>query len=242
MAADRIFEGLETVQIAKVRVPIDPALMSETIIESLRQGRYEMGEVERLPEIVGPGERVVEIGAGIGFLTALIARRTPAELVVAIEANPDLIDYIEALHRLNGTRVVTRQAMVSPAPAAADASFHIHRDLWASSQTQLKSKSLKRTVETPTLGLAELAATYAPSLLIVDIEVLRAWMSAPPGPDCLASADFRPFAKVLIELKPKRFPPADVRQVFELFFAQGFSYSVTASRGPLVLFEAVAPG
>jgi hypothetical protein len=48
---------------------------------------------------------------------------------------------------------------------------------------------------------------------------------------------------VLVELKPKRFAPAEVRRVFDFFSAQGFAYSVTGSRGPMVLFEAIpAPG
>ena len=233
------FAGLEVVELYGLRVPIDPRLMSEKIIESLSTGRYEKGEAERLPRLVRPGERVVEIGAGIGLVTAIVATRTPAELVVAIEANPALPGYIAALHRLNGASTVIRQALVTPAPADGPAVFKVHRDLWASTTGWVNPKNCLRSVETPSISLSDIAAEYRPSLLVVDLEPLAAWTAATTAPYCLAAADFRPFERVLIELKPKRFAPPEVKRVFDHFSAQGFAYSPAFSHGPLVLFERV---
>ena len=230
-------EPPDIVQLHGLNVPIDRRVMSDKIVESIRSGRYEMAETARLPALVRPGERVVEIGAGIGLLTALVAIRTPAAEVVAIEANPVLQPYIAELHRLNGARVAVRQALVTPEPAGPVATLHVHEDLWASSSGWIKRRYRVADVEVPALSLPEIAAEYAPTLLIVDVEPLAAWAEAPEPPHALDGADFRPFARVLVELKPKRFPPPQARRVFDLFTAQGFARADADAGDPLVLFE-----
>jgi FkbM family methyltransferase len=188
---------------------------------------------------VRPGERVVEIGAGVGVLTALIAKRTPAELVVAIEANPQLQDYIKKLHRLNGVQPIVRQALVTPSSGGRTATLNLHEDFWASSPAWIKRRSQVGAVEVPAITLAEIAETWRPSLLIVDIEPLAAWTHAEKPPHALAGADFRPFERVLIELKAKQFAPDAVKRVFDHFSGQGFAYSTEVSSGSLVMFERI---
>ena len=214
--------------------------MSDPIIESLRSGRYEMAEARVLPHLVRAGERVVEVGAGIGFLTALIARHTAAELVVAIEANPLLQAYMAELHQLNGVEPVRRQALVTPQPAPGPGTLHVHQDLWASSPGWIKRRDQLDAVEVPVLSLAEIAETWRPTLLIVDVEPFAAWTAAEAPPHALAGADFRPFPRVLLELKPNRFTAPQIETVFDHFADQGFRRDLDAASGPLVLFEQLA--
>ena len=227
----------ESVPLHGLTVPIDRRLMSEFIVESLTGGRYEIGEARLLPRLIRPGERVVEVGAGIGVLTALIARTTRAELVVAIEASPLLQDYIRQLHRLNDAPVELRQALVSPAASQPTATFYLHRDLWASSPARFKRRHQIGTLEVPVLSLAVVAETWRPTLLIVDIEPFAAWTLAEAPQDSLAAADFRPFERVLLELKPKKFPPEALERVFAHFAGQGFVQDEALSNGPVVLFK-----
>ena len=229
--------ALESADLFGLKVPLDRRLMSETIVWSLTSGRYEMGEARSLPQLVRPGERVVEVGAGIGVLTALIAKQTPAELVVAIEASPLLQDYIGELHRLNEVEVERRQALVTPGRGHATADFYLHQDLWASSPARIKRRNQIGVIQVPVMSLAEVAETWRPTLLIVDVEPFAAWANAEAAPHALAGADFRPFERVLLELKSKKFPPADIKRVFDHFSAQGFAYDVETSSGPLVLFQ-----
>ena len=230
----------EVVQLHGLSVPIDRRLMSDKIVESIQRGRYEMGEARMVAALVRPGERVVEIGSCIGVLTALIATRTPAELVVAIEANPQLQDYIAELHRLNGARTVIRQALVTPEPSDKTATFHLHEDIWASTPGWVNPKRQIGTAEVPVLSLPEIAATWRPTLLIVDVEPFAAWTAAEAPPHALAGADFRPFPRVLLELKPNRFTAPQIETVFDHFAAQGFVRDPGVASGPLVLFEQAA--
>src|ERR1700744_5424180 len=168
----------ETVQLHGLSVPIDRRLMSDKIVQAIRDGRYESGEARALPGLVRPGERVVEVGAGIGVLTALIARTTPAELVVAIEANPGLQDYIAELHRLNGVRAILRQALVTPSHGPSAAKLRLHQDFWGCAPAWISRRSEIGEVEVPGRALAEAAEPWRPSLLIVDIEPFAAWTHA----------------------------------------------------------------
>lgn len=227
----------EIIQLHGLSVPVDRRFMSEKIINAMRAGRYEGGEANVLPRLVRPGERVVEVGAGVGVLTALVAKITPAELVVAIEANPGLQDYIAELHRLNGAQTIVRQALVTPSQGPATAKLYLHEDFWASSPAWISRRSQIGAAEVPVISVAEIAETWRPSLLIVDVEPLAAWTHAQEPPHALAGADFRPFERVLLEVKAKQFPPASVKRVFDHFSSQGFAYAVNISSGSLVMFE-----
>ncbi len=102
----------EIVELQGVRIAIDPAIMSDKIQRQIRNGKYERGEARNLPEIIEPGERLLELGGGIGFLSALAALQRRAEVIVVIEANPELIPVIRETHRLNGVTAQVLNAAV----------------------------------------------------------------------------------------------------------------------------------
>jgi len=82
-------------------------------------------ERRRLGGLVRPGERVVDLFAGIGYFTVPAARSGPATRVIAVEKNPVAFRYLEENLRLNGVegRVDPRlgdNREVELPPAAAD--------------------------------------------------------------------------------------------------------------------------
>jgi 23S rRNA (adenine-N6)-dimethyltransferase len=79
----------------------------------LAGGRLAAELVERAG--IGPGDLVVEIGAGTGVLTEALARR--AGRVVAVECDPRLADRARArLAGYGNVRVVTADALALPPP------------------------------------------------------------------------------------------------------------------------------
>ncbi len=50
------------------------------MLRVLREGSYEKGEAVQISKIVQPGERIVEIGGGIGFISSLAARQGTVEV------------------------------------------------------------------------------------------------------------------------------------------------------------------
>jgi tRNA G37 N-methylase Trm5 len=77
------------------------------VAERLRDGTYEADEANAAERCVKEGFRVLELGAGIGYVTAICARRTAPENVLAVEANPALIPVIETNLARNGAQDVT---------------------------------------------------------------------------------------------------------------------------------------
>ena len=231
----------ETVEIAGVRIPIDPAIMSDKIQQQLRAGRWEDGETAVLPTIVAAGDRVIDLGAGIGFLAAFIGLLRKAELIVAVEANPELMPLIGALAGLNGVEIEALNALVAIETTSPTHPFYLHNDLWASSPIRIKDSSLRGVVELPVTTLEALAAEFSPTLMIIDLEVMRGFLAdgAAVARTRLGAANLPGVTRILAELKPTRFTPAEVQAIFDGLSNAGFGYDPGLSRSELVVFSRV---
>ncbi len=242
MAETQASDGPEVVTVAGVRIPLDPQVMSPKIQDQLRAGRYEMLEARHLPAMIEPGERVLDLGAGIGFLSTLVALQGRAATVVAVEGNPDAVDYIRRLLAFNGVTAEVRHAAIAPEKTSDTLPFHVHHDLWASSLIPLKAKARRGVVEVPAFTLAELIAEHRPSLLVIDLEVLRCFAPdprRPDAPDLLHRMTLGDVPKVLIEVQPKDFGLKEIKRVFDCFARQGYAYDPRQSCGCAVLFRKV---
>jgi FkbM family methyltransferase len=67
-------------------------------------GFYEGAERRAIERYLRPELDVVELGASIGFLSVLIARKARGRKLVAVEANPELIPILERNLSANGVR------------------------------------------------------------------------------------------------------------------------------------------
>src|SRR5690606_15260095 len=88
-----------------VRVPHSPFL-NERRIERINGARYEGQEIRGALHVVRPGDRVLEMGSGIGLVGAVVAANAKPAEVRSYEANPALIPHIQALYALNGLESV----------------------------------------------------------------------------------------------------------------------------------------
>jgi len=66
------------------------------------------GERLRVAELVKPGERILDMFAGVGTFSILIARRCSGCSVTAIELNPDAYRYLVENIRLNGVEDIVK--------------------------------------------------------------------------------------------------------------------------------------
>jgi hypothetical protein len=82
----------EVIETNGIKVPFVPAIITPNIERPMRNNRYEGGEAAALRRILRAGDRVLELGAGIGLLSTLSAMVAGVERIVAVEANPDPAD------------------------------------------------------------------------------------------------------------------------------------------------------
>ncbi len=66
-------------EIQGIKLPHDKDVISKNIKNSIQNGSYEREESEQLKKILQDGERILEIGGGIGYISSLAAKSKQVE-------------------------------------------------------------------------------------------------------------------------------------------------------------------
>ena len=87
-----------------LKLAYDPDVLTEDMVDTIERWRYERFEGRRSRDFVVDGDRVIELGAGLGFLSALIMSTTKVDDFQLVEADPRLADVIRRTHRAQRSR------------------------------------------------------------------------------------------------------------------------------------------
>lgn len=214
-----------------IRLRIEPDYMSPKLMEAIRTGQYEAAEARKIGKIVQPGDVILEIGAGMGFITALMLKNANIARVVSFEANPQLIPRIQRTLADNGVgdqRFELHNAVLG-AEETGTVDFHIHRDFWASSLR--KTTGTIRSCPVPLMSFNGIIRTVRPNVIVCDIE---------GGENALFSAsDIAGVRNVYLEVHQRVLGPAGMRELFQLFHDRGFHYDQNHSSGAVILFSRI---
>ena len=213
-----------------MNIPKHPQLTTGRVRGALKSDTYERKECEAVMRVVRPGDTVLELGGGIGYMSTLLATVKKVQRVVCYEANPALIPYIRSVHVANAvTNVDLRNALLMP-KAGGPLPFHIrHGFLSSSMDGSVDVKDIVKTVQVPQHGIAEVLQTENPSVLVCDIEGAEATL--------LPSGDWSGLRVAIIELHPQWIGPKGVRAVFDAMHESGLTYFPQASDGKVVTFR-----
>lgn len=214
--------------IAGVAVPFDPTVITPAIRAAMEAGRYEAEEAAAIAAGVEPGDRVVEIGAGIGFISTLLARDRRVASVLAVEANPHLMPYMARLHARNRVRKVRRLNAVLAPGGSGTATFYLRRDFWMGSLCP-GPNPWEATVDVPVRDLDAVLRAEAATLLVCDVEGAEAGL--------FDGATLDGVDRVLLELHDHVTGLAGVGAVFAALLARGLVYDPRHSAGSVVLFR-----
>ena len=153
------------VAIDGISMRIDPR-MSPMNVRKLAEGRHTQHERELLAGALHEGDRVLELGGGIGMVAIECARRIGSEAVTSYEANPELESLIRENYSLNGVSPDLRIAMVGEAEGSR--SFHVSAKFSQSSIYDVGQAD--HAVEVPVHDFARVMAELRPTALVVDIQ------------------------------------------------------------------------
>jgi FkbM family methyltransferase len=167
-----------------------PPILGPRLAYLIAIGDYELTDLELIQAHVRAGDQVMELGGGAGVTAALAAKISGAPVVVA-EADARLFPMIRANVEGNGGIVRFEHGVVIAGGGHGDGSidFYLDDDPWISSTEPAAGGRTdappRRRVSAPVLGLDELLAQHAPTVLMIDIEggereLLRAPMARPP--------------------------------------------------------------
>lgn len=215
-------------EVAGVLIPADPTVVTPAIRLAMLEGRFEAEEARQIEAIVRPGDRVLEIGAGIGFISTLLSRQRRVSRVIAVEANPGLMAYMARLHARNRVRKVHRINAVLTNADQATATFYLRRDFWMGSLAPAPNPYIG-TVEVRTLGFNALLRDEAIDLIVCDIEGAETVI--------FRDADLSGVDRIFLEMHDHVTGLSGVRALFATLASKGFVYDPRHSQGSVVLFQ-----
>lgn len=221
-------DGDGEIVIGGVVVPEDERVLTPAIRQAMLAGQFEAEEAAQIPHIVRPGDRALEIGAGIGFISTLLARQPQMRSVIAVEANPNLLDYMGRLHARNEVHGVRRVNAALTNTSATSATFYLRRDFWMGSLSA-EPNAFVATVEVPTMHFDTLLREEAIDLIVCDVEGAEA--------DIFEGADLSGVDRIFVETHDHVTGLSGVRRLFATMHAQGFVYDPRHSTGSVVLFQ-----
>lgn len=198
-----------------VRVPPSPFL-TETRIARINAGRYEREEIAGALDVVRPGDRVLELGAGLGIVGAVVAKNARPAAVLSFEANPELFPHIDALDRANGLAPIIerRNAVLISAPdRPSTLPFNLHNSFLGSSLVDNPARR-SRTIDVPTEDFHAVVAAFRPDVLVIDIEGGEG--------DLLAHAILDGIRAVVIEFHPNIYGKNGMKACKRALRAAGF--------------------
>jgi len=211
-----------------VRIPYDPRIITPPIKEAIVENRFEAEEAAQIPHIVEPGDTVLDIGAGIGFISTLLARQDGVKKVISVEANPDLMPFMESLHQLNDVNNIERLNVVLTNSPARSMTFYQRRDFWMGSLMQ-GPNPFERSIEVPTENFSALLQAQKVDLIVCDIEGAETQL--------FVEADLSGVDRIYLELHDHITGLCGIKSVFDQLSCKGFAFDPRHSCGAIVLFR-----
>ncbi len=199
-----------------VKVPDSPMMTPERA-ERINAARYEGQEIAGALHVIRKGDHVLELGAGLGLVGAIAAKNGNPDKVLSFEANPNLIEHINALYALNdlGDRIEVRNEVLISAPDAPQTmTFHIRNSYLGSSLIDTDRRATTQ-VDVPTADYAKIHEDFKPDVLLMDIEGGEL--------EFLRHASLDGVRAVVIEFHPEAYGVEGMRECKSILEKAGFT-------------------
>jgi FkbM family methyltransferase len=204
--------------------------LSPGIVGTLYKGTHEAEELEVVLAHLVPGDRVLELGAGIGLVTIACCQRIGAANVHAFEPNPALAPLIARNFAANGVAPHFTSALV--ASHAGTGVLHVPEHFTgARAGGDAGARALPagtRAVPVPAVALAALLAESRPTVLVCDIEGGEV--------ELLCGSDLAGVERIAMEVHPEIVGDAATSALIHHLLGLGFTLALSAQRGHTLLF------
>lgn len=184
--------------------------LSVPVLESFESDSYEKPEARIVQHALKPNDIVLELGTGLGFISALCAKNVGSERIYTFEANPALEPIIQKNYILNDVSPHLEICLLGEADG--EVTFYLMKNFWSSSIVKRHSRA--RSIQVPMRSFNDEVQRIRPSFLIIDIEGGES--------DFIRYARLDGISKVCIELHPHVIGVAAVAEVVDFFVSQGF--------------------
>ncbi|MBM1814395.1 FkbM family methyltransferase [Pseudosulfitobacter pseudonitzschiae] len=208
------------------------AFMTPAMRTALRKDTYENTLVTACNRTALPEDTVLDIGAGIGAVSATLAKQQNVKMVHAVEANPELATYLTNMFALNG---IENASVISGTlgKRKSTVDFHLRKNP-ALSSLVARDDSPAGTVEKIEVQNARtLMKELSPTVVVIDIQGSEA--------DLIPDLDLSGLRAAVVKLHPKWIGPEGVNAVFAAMMEAGLNYNARGSNGKVVSFRRTWP-
>lgn len=208
-----------------IRIDLDRTRVPQHLRDFFYHGLYEEPERAILDATLLPSDSYLEIGGGIGYLTAHACNRVGDAKVLVFEANPELAPIIAETAARHGFRPTITNAVLGDVEGFVD--FFIDPNFTISS---LHAHPDARLVTVPSLSFARTLARAEPTYLMVDIEGAEATLLVDTAiPDCVRA--------ICVEVHPQVTGVEGVSRMLHKLLSEGFTLDLAISRQNVAFFS-----
>lgn len=179
----------KTITLNGIRLTTERDHVPKDIQKQLYQNRYESQELSLVRAALVPGDRVLEVGAGIGFIGIACAKICGQDNILSYEPNPAMKAVIEKNYQLNGLRPNLRNKVLDV--EAGEVEFYFSEGVLSSSLIDRNQGSATR-VEAD--GISQVMDDFAPTAIVMDVEGAEI--------ELLRRCSLDGVAKMIIEMHP----------------------------------------
>ena len=214
----------EMLDVYGIRLHVPENIISPDVLLPIIKGGYERSEMMIITSVVKPGDRVLELGGGVGFLACYLQSNISNVQVCTVEANPDLIPLVERNLRLNSCKAEVIQALA--ATHDGEASFNVSENFWSSSVMDIPSQYTTQKVRA--IDTNGVIMRFKPNKMIIDIEGGEV--------DLVPTLDLAYIDALIIEVHQRYTGMKGVSAVFKALLDKGFTVDLECSRGNVYTF------
>jgi FkbM family methyltransferase len=206
-----------------IKISVDRDSVDPIILRHLASGSYEAQEARIVAKSLQPDDRVLELGAAIGFLAILIFQHDPNIAYKGVEANPYLSKIIEKNMALNNCeRDISFRVLGTKSETKT---FNIARKFWGSSFMPVANP-----IDTVDLEIEDINKTikqFDPSFLVMDIEGGEF--------ELIPHISWNNIKKILFEIHPTKATNEEYTKVFKTLLDNGFLIDGETSKSRVFL-------
>lgn len=199
----------KTVTLEGIVISSELTRVSKQVRNGLFKETYEEPERILIRAALQKGDRVLEVGGGVGFVSLLCAKICGADNVLTYEANPAMDAVIRGNFELNGLTPNLRNKAVTA--DGKDVTFFLNDNIISSS---LYSRKDGKAHTLPADALDAVIAEWKPTVIVMDAEGGEV--------DILGASPLNGVKKLVLELHPHVVGETAIRKLIDYLATLGF--------------------
>ncbi len=220
-------------QLGEITLEIPSEHLGARVEAALERGSFERDEARALARHFTPADRLLDLGAGTGYMASIAGRIAGGQAVTGVEALPAMVEVARANLLRNGVEgaQIHWGAVVPDAYCDAQVRFAARRQFWASGILRAQDTRYRAALDVPALRLGPLLHETQATVLSCDIE---------GGEQDLFEADLPEGLRlVILEIHPRRYGDSGTAQVFATLLRNRMVYCSRGSVGTTLVFRRI---